>query len=99
MSEGNLSLGILLLGIAGMAAFIAMRPWPASPEGRPISTGAYVVEILQGAPPPASLNDPSIKENRISEIENGLMAVVLIWMVSRIITGIFSILGWFGFDV
>ena len=53
MDGSNLPLGILLLGVAGLAGFMAFRPWPVS-GGNPIKPGAYAVEILQGHPPAAS---------------------------------------------
>ena len=98
MNDSLLPLGILLLGAAGIAAFIAFRPWPASPESAPISSGAYVVEILQGKPPAASLSRKASGQQAatIAEIENGLAALLLIWFVSKLANGLTGILGEFG---
>jgi hypothetical protein len=80
VNDSLLPLGILLLGVAGIAGFIALRPWPASPESTPISAGAYVVEILQGQPPAASVSkkESGKQASTIAEIENGLAALMLI---------------------
>ena len=98
MNDSLLPLGILLLGIAGIAGFIAFRPWPASPESKPISAGAYVVEILQGQPPAASISKKASGQQAatIAEIENGLMGFLLIFIVSKIVsgaTGFLSLIG------
>lgn len=97
MGEGMLPLGILLLGMAALAGFIAMRPWPVTPSSKPIKPGAYVVEILQGQPPAASLSakESGQQDKQISEIENGLTALLLIWAISKVAGGISSILGVF----
>ena len=98
MNDSLLPLGILVLGVAGLAAFIALRPWPASPDSKPISAGAYVVEILQGQPPPASLSrkESGQQASTIAEIENGLAAFLLIWFVSKLASGLTGLLGAFG---
>ena len=98
MNDSLLPLGILLLGIAGIAGFIAFRPWPASPESKPISAGAYVVEILQGQPPAASISpkESGQQASTIAEIENGLAALLVIWFVSKLASGLTGILGAFG---
>ena len=98
MNDSLLPLGIFLLGAAGLAAFIAFRPWPASPESSPISAGAYVVEILQGQPPAASLSrkESGQQASTVAEIENGLAALMLIWFVSKLANGLTGILGVFG---
>jgi len=98
MNDSLLPLGILTLGVAGIAGFIAFRPWPASPEGKPISSGAYAVEILQGQPPAATVSrkDSGQQATTIAEIENGLMAFTLIWFASKLASGLTGILGAFG---
>lgn len=98
MNDSLLPLGILLLGAAGIAGFIAARPWPASPESKPISAGAYVVEILQGQPPPASVSQKASgqRDATIAEIENGLAALILIWFVSKMASGLTGMLAFFG---
>lgn len=100
MNDSLLPLGILLLGGAGVLAFIALRPWPASPEGKPISSGAYAVEILKGEPPPASISrkDSGQKDATIAEIENGLLALLIIWFVSKLASGLTGILAFFGVE-
>lgn len=89
-----LPLGILLIGVMAVMAFIAVRPWPATPSGQAIKPGAYVIEILQGHPPAASV--PADKQSQITEIENGLMAAVIIWFISKLATGVSSLLALFG---
>ena len=98
MNDSLLPLGILLLGVAGIAGFIALRPWPASPESAPISAGAYVVEILQGQPPAASISKKASGQQAatIAEIENGLAAFLLIWFVSKLASGLTGMLSAFG---
>ena len=98
MNDSLLPLGILLLGVAGVAGFIALRPWPASPEGAPISAGAYAVEILQGSPPAASVSrkESGQQASTIAEIENGLAALMVIWFVSKLASGLTGLLGAFG---
>lgn len=96
MPENNamLPIGMLLLGGAAITAFIAFRPWPATPENKPIKPGAYVVEVLQGRPPAASV--PQDKSSQITEIQNGLMALILVYAVSKIAGGITGVLGLLG---
>jgi hypothetical protein len=98
MNDSLLPLGILLLGAAAIAGFIAMRPWPASPEGNPISAGAYAVEILRGSPPAASVSRKASGQQAtdIAEIENGLLAFLLIWFVSKLASSFTGILSFFG---
>ena len=98
MNDSLLPLGILLLGAAGVMAFVAFRPWPASPEGSPISAGAYAVEILQGKPPAASVSKKESGQQAatIAEIENGLAAFLLIWFVSKLASGLTGMLSAFG---
>ena len=97
MDGTMLPLAILLLGIGALASFIAFRPWPASPESKPISAGAYVVEVLQGNPPAASISpkESGAQEKQINEIENGLTALLLIWAASKAAGFISSIIGAF----
>ena len=98
MNDSLLPLGILLLGAAGVMAFVAFRPWPASPEGSPISAGAYAVEILQGKPPAASVSKKESGQQAatIAEIENGLKGFLLIFIVSKIVSGATGLLAAFG---
>jgi hypothetical protein len=81
-NDSLLPLAILLLGVAAIAGFIAFRPWPATAGSKPIKAGSYVVEILQGHPPAAST--PPDRAQQITEIENGLTAVLLIWAVTKV---------------
>jgi len=89
-----LPLGILILGAVAIMAFIAMRPWPVTSSSKPIKPGAYVVEILQGHPPAAS--EPVDRQGQITEIENGLTALVLIWAAAKVASGATSVLGALG---
>ena len=81
-NDNLLPLAILLLGVTAIAGFIAFRPWPATPGSTPVKAGSYVIEILQGNPPAAST--PPDRQGQITEIENGLTAVLLIWAVSKV---------------
>lgn len=89
-----LPLGLLVLGFAAIASFIALRPWPVTPSSTPLKPGAYVVEILQGSPPAASL--PQDRTSQITEIQNGLMALILIYAVSKAASGLTAALGFLG---
>ena len=81
MSDDNLPLGLLLLGVAGIAGFMAFRPWPM-PGGNPIKPGAYAVEILQGHPPGAST--PPDRKADIAVIEGGLVTLLGVWAASKL---------------
>ena len=81
MNDSNLPLGLLLLGIAGIAGFMAFRPWPM-PGGNPVKPGAYAVEILQGHPPGAST--PPDRKADIAVIEGGLVTLLGVWAASKL---------------
>ena len=80
-NDSLLPLAILLMGVAAVAGFVAFRPWPATASSTPVKPGSYVIEILQGHPPAAST--PPDRQGQITQIENGLTAVLLIWAVSK----------------
>ena len=84
MEQGGLllPLGILFTGIAGIAGFMAFRPWPVGSSGSSVKPGTYAVEILQGKPPAAS-NSPDRKA-QIMTIEGGLATLMGVWAVSKI---------------
>jgi hypothetical protein len=81
MDNSLLPLGILLIGVAALAAFIAFRPWPL-PGGSSIKPGAYVLDILQGNPPAAS--NPPDRTTDINIIEGGILALIAIWAAGKI---------------
>ena len=81
--EGNLSLGLLLLGLAGIAGFMAFRPWPV-PGGQPIKPGTYAVEILRGSPPAAGTESNTQRQADITAIEGGLAALLGVWALSKL---------------
>lgn len=87
MNDGGsmLPLGILLLGVAGIAGFMAFRPWP-SPGGNPVKPGAYAIEILQGKPPAAST--PPDRNADIAVIEGGLATILGVWALSKLASGL-----------
>ena len=85
-----LPLGILLLGVAGIAGFMAFRPWPVGSTGNPVKPGAYAVEILQGKPPAASA--PPDRQADIATIEGGLATLLGVWAASKL-SGALSGLG------
>lgn len=84
-----LPLGILLLGVAAIAGFMAFRPWPM-PGGNPIKPGAYAIEILQGKPPAAST--PPDRQTEIGIIEGGILAAFGVWAANKL-AGVLSGLG------
>ena len=86
MNEGLLPLGIATLGAACLCVFVAARPWPASPEGKPISAGAYVVDLAKGNVPAASISPKASGQQaqQNTEIQNGLSAALLVWLVSKL---------------
>lgn len=98
MENSMLPLGVLLLGVSGVLGFIALRPWPATPSGEAIKPGAYVVEILEGQPPAASLSKKASGQqaSHVTEIQNGLTAAILLVVASKLASGITSIVGFFG---
>src|ERR1700677_3793054 len=81
MDNALLPLGILLLGVAALAGFMAFRPWPV-PGGTSIKPGAYVLDILQGNPPAAS--QPPDRQDDINVIEGGILALIAIWAAGKI---------------
>ena len=87
MNETNLTLGLLLLGVAGLAGFLAFRPWPVDPATStgPLSPGVYVVELLEGNPPAAS--NPPDHQGNIATIEGGLAALLGVWIFSKLASG------------
>jgi hypothetical protein len=74
-------MAVLLLGIAGVALFMAGRPWPA-PDGQPVKPGAYAVQILQGKTPAAS--QAPDRNAEISTIQAGLTTILAIWAASKL---------------
>lgn len=81
MEPSTLPLGILLLGVAAIAGFMAFRPWPVGQSGKSLKPGTYAVEILQGHPPAASI--PPDRNSEIAVIEGGLVAILAVWGASK----------------
>ena len=98
MNDSMLPLGILLLGVSAILGFVALRPWPSTPSGQPIKPGAYVVEILEGYPPAASLSKKESGQQaaQVADIQNGLTAVILLYIATKLASGIASIVSFFG---
>jgi hypothetical protein len=85
MEQGGmlLPLGILCLGIAGIAGFMAFRPWPVgSSTGTSIKPGTYAVEILSGHAPAAS--SPPDRKGQVQAIEGGLATLLALWGVKKL---------------
>lgn len=78
--EGNLPLAILLFGVASVALFMMARPWPQTAAG-PIKPGAYVVDVLEGRPPPAGPAGFSPTEVHLTEA--GLAAILGVWAAGK----------------
>ena len=81
MDNALLPLGILLLGVAALAGFMAFRPWPLQ-GSTSVKPGAYLLDILQGKPPAAS--NPPDRQADINVIEGGILALVAIWAAGKI---------------
>lgn len=77
---GNLPLAILLLGAASAALFMAARPWPQT-SGGPIRPGAYVIDVLEGQPPPPGPEAFSATEVHLTEA--GLAALLAVWAAGK----------------
>jgi hypothetical protein len=102
--EGNLPLGILLVGIALLLGFMAFRPWP-TPENKPIKPFAYMYEILEGQTP--AEGPPALTPGEVHVTEFALDTFVAIWSLQKITSGVDNIataieeakqaaLGWWG---
>lgn len=84
MESSTLPLGILLLGVAAFAGFMAfrLRPWPVAPgTSTPVKPGAYAVQILQGKPPAASVQPD--RQTEIGVIEGGLAVLLAVWATAK----------------
>ncbi len=84
MESSTLPLGILLLGVAAFAGFMAfrLRPWPVAPgTSTPVKPGAYAVQILQGKPPAASVQPD--RQAEIGVIEGGLAVLLAVWATAK----------------
>ena len=53
---------------------------------------------MQGSPPAASVSrkESGQQASTIAEIENGLAALMVIWFVSKLVSGLTGLLGAFG---
>lgn len=78
--DGNLPLGIALMGVAAVALFMAARPWPQTAAG-PIKPGAYVVDVVEGRPPPAG--PPGFSAGEVRLTEAGLAAILGVWAAGK----------------
>jgi hypothetical protein len=79
--DGNLPLAILLMGVAAVALFMMARPWPQTSAG-PVKPGAYVVDVLEGKPPPAGPQAFSPTEVHLTEA--GLGAILGVWAAGKV---------------
>jgi hypothetical protein len=82
---GNLPLSILLAGVAAVAAFMALRPWPQE-GGQPIKPGAYAVDVLKGEPPPAGPG--AIPAGEVDLTEAGLATLIGLWAAGKAASGL-----------
>lgn len=83
--DGNLPLAILLAGVAAVALFMMARPWPQTAAG-PIKPGAYVVDVLEGQPPPAGPAAFSASEVHLTEA--GLGTLLALWAAGKVGQGL-----------
>lgn len=85
---GSLPLSIGLAGVAALAAFMALRPWPQVGT-QPVKPGAYIVETLEGQPPVAG--QPRPKD--VTGIEIGLGVLAGAWLASKLASAGSGVLG------
>ena len=90
---GGLPLAILLLGVAAVAAFLAARPWPQA-AGAPIKPGAYVVDVLEGHPPPAG--PATFSPTEVTLTEAGLGTLLGLWAAGKIGQSVSGLAGGIG---
>lgn len=81
-------LAVGLAGVATLAGFMALRPWPIEGAG-PERPGKYVAEILSGQPPPPG----PARVHETDTIEAGLAVFATAWLASKAATGISGIIG------
>lgn len=79
--DGNLPLAILLTGVAAVALFMAARPWPQTAAGA-IKPGAYLVDVLEGQPPPAGPQAFTPAEVHLTEA--GLATLLALWAAGKV---------------
>jgi hypothetical protein len=78
--NGNLPLAMLLLGGGCVALFMAARPWPQT-SGGAIKPGAYLVDVLEGQPPPSGPEAFNPAEVHLTEA--GLAALLSLWAAGK----------------
>lgn len=76
---GNLPLAVGLFGVAGLGAFMALRPWPQQ-DGKPVTPAAYAESVVSGQPMAAGPVPASDKD----AIETGLAGLLAAWALSKI---------------
>lgn len=83
-----LPLAVLLFALSALSAFMTLRQWP-QPGGKPITPGAYAVDIIEGKPPAAGAAPVSDEH----AIEVGLVAILALWGASKAAQGLSGISG------
>jgi hypothetical protein len=86
-----LPLAVFLFALSAMAAFMTLRQWP-TPGGKPITPGAYAVDIVEGKPPSAGAAPAS----DVTAIEVGLGAILALWGASKVAQGLSGVGGILG---
>jgi hypothetical protein len=87
-STAALPLAVLLFALSALAAFMTLRQWP-QPGGKPITPGAYAVDIVEGKAPTAG-QAPGSDEKAI---EVGLAAILGLWGASKAAQGLSGFAG------
>jgi Lysozyme like domain len=82
-STAALPLAVLLFALSALAAFMTLRQWP-QPGGKPITPGAYAVDVLEGKAPTAGTAPAS----DAPAIEVGLGAILALWGASKAAQGL-----------
>jgi hypothetical protein len=73
-----LPLALALFGLAALAAFFALRPWPQV-DGKPVKPGFYAAMTLAGTPPQAG----PARTADVTEIKYSLETVVGLWAAQQ----------------
>ncbi len=91
-STSSLPLAVLLFSLSALAAFMTLRQWPTTSDGKPILPGAYVVDTVEGKAPAAGAAPSSDQ----AAIEVGLGAILSLWGASKVASGLSGLGGLIG---
>lgn len=80
-SDEGFTLALTLTGVAAVALFIGLRPWPTV-NSQPIKPGGYVYDIFKGDIPPAG--PPATSEVEVDVIQATLDLILMVWVIQKI---------------